>query len=451
MIEKITNDKISLTLPTVFGEELTFLEFCGKMRSKLNECIGVVNKNSSDIQQNTSAIQQNTFMISRNESDIVKLNGVVNSVSAQADENTVNINTISGKVDKNTADIQQNASAIQQNSSAIQQNTSAIQQNTTNIQQNTTNISKNELSIAEIHAAFNILRTDFLKQKTEALFAPVILNVDPHSFRADINASVYVRIGRINYNVLGCLYAKVNISFSGERDAKTLKINSIQFGDRKAVDITSVSTFFTSKTDVINLPISFVGTEDIPVGTSDMSVTGINLLGTSIVAESLASSFSLDSIPTGIDIPCESLAFTSPGGGEGDPKFVYTLKISEGNMDIFTTGVGFDAVTERSHIDIDFSSTISASNIYDQFLCVGGVYDDDSISSISENGVSLGAALINYTEYTDNNHTYTARISIKNIYDGGSSFTIKPTGVGTQPTPFGKFSHTSLTFDMINY
>ena len=451
MIEKIIPDRISLTLPTVFGEELTFLEFCGKLRAKLNESIDVVNKNSSDIQQNasaiqqnSSAIQQNTFAISRNESDIVKLNGVVNSLSAQADENTVNINTISGKVDKNTADIQQNASAIQQNSSAIQQNTS-------DIQQNTTNISKNELSIAEIHAAFNILRTDFLKQKAEALFAPVILNVDSHSLGADINASVYVRISRINTQVLGCLYAKINLSFSGATDAKTLKINSIQFGDRKAVDITSVSTFFTSKTDVINLPISFVGTEDIPVGTSDMSVTGINLLGTSIVAESLASSFSLDSIPTGIDIPCESLAFTSPGGGESDPKFIYILKISEGNMDIFTTGVGTNTITAKSHIDIDFSSTISASNIYDQFLCVGGVYDDVSISSISANGVNLGAALINYTEYTDNNHTYTARISIKNIYDGGSSFIIKPTGVGTQPTPFGKFSHTSLAFDMLNF
>ena len=374
MIEKIIPDRISLTLPTVFGEELTFLEFCGKLRAKLNESIDVVNKNTSDIQQNTSKI-------SRNESDIVKLNGVVNSISAQADENTV----------------------------------------------------------------------DILNRKIESLFAPVILNVDSHSHGADINASVYVRISRINTQGLGCLYAKINLSFSGANNAKTLKINSVQFGDRKALDITSVSTSFTAKTDVINLPISVVGSINIPVGTSDISVTGINLLGMSIVAESLASSFSLDSIPTGIDIPCESLAFTSPGGGESDPKFIYTLKISEGNMDIFTTGVGFDAVTERSHIDIDFSSTISASNIYDQFLCVGGVYDDDSISSISENGVRLGAALINYTEYTDNNRVCTARISIKNINDGGSNFIIKPTGVGTQPTPFGKFSQTSLTFDMINY
>lgn len=381
MIEKIIPDRISLTLPTVFGEELTFLEFCGKLRAKLNESIDVVNKNTSDIQQNTTDIQQNSSAISRNESDIVKLNGAVNSVSAQADENT--------------ADIQ--------------------------------------------------------NRKIESLFAPVILNVENHGPRADINASVYVRISRIDWQGLGCLYAKINLSFSGATDAKTLKINSVQFGYRKAVDITSVSTSFTAKTDVINLPISVVGSLDIPVGTSDMSVTGINLLGMSIVAESLASSFSLDSIPTGIDIPCESLAFTSPGGGESDPKFVYTLKISEGNMDIFTTGVGAPAMTERSHIDIDFSSTISAPNIYDQFLCVGGVYDDDSISSISANGVNLGAALINYTEYTDNNHTYTARISIKNIYDGGSSFSIKPTGVGTQPTPFGKFSHTSLAFEMLNY
>ena len=374
MIEKTIPDRISLTLPTVFGEELSFLEFCGKLRAKLNECIDVVN------------------------------------------ENTSNIEDVTSKTNENTA-----------------------------------NISKNELSLATLDAAFNVLRTDFLKQKVESLFAPVILNVENHEAGADINASVYIRLGRIDWQRLGCLYAKVNISFSGATDAKTLKINSVQFGDQKAADITSVSTSFTAKTDVINLPISVVGSLDIPVGTSDISVTGINLLGMSIVAESLASSFSLGSIPTGIDIPCDSLAFASPGGGESDPKFVYTLKISEGNMDIFTTAVGLNAVTGRSHIDIDFSKTISASNIYDQFLCVGGVYDDDSISSISQNGVNLGAALINYTEYTDNNHTYTARISIKNINDGGSNLVIKPTGVGSQPTPFGKFSQTSLTFDMINY
>lgn len=380
MIEKIIPDRISFTLPTVFGDELTFLEFCGKLRAKLNESIDVVNENTTNIQQNTTDIQQNATAISRNESDIVKLNGVVNSISAQADDNTV----------------------------------------------------------------------DILNRKIESLFAPVILNVDSHLFGADINASVYVRISRINPQGLGCLYAKVNISFSGATDAKTLKINSIQFGDRKAADINSVSTSFTAKTDVINLPISFVGTTDIPVGTSDMAVTGINLFERSIVASSLDSSFALDSIPTGIDIPCESLAFTSPAGGESDPKFIYTLKISEGNMDIFTTGVGTSGLTERAHLDIDFSSTISAPNVYDQFLCLGGVYDDDSISSISVNGVNLGAALINYTEYTDNDHVYNARISIKNIYDGGTPLTIKPTGIASQGTPFGKFSHTSLTFDMFN-
>ena len=374
MIEKIIPDRISLTLPTVFGEELTFLEFCGKLRAKLNECIDGVNENTTDIQKNTSDIQQNTAATSANKSDIEAIN-----------------------------------------------------------------------------AALNTLTYDFRNMKVNSLFAPVILNVESHASGADINAAVYVRIGRIDWQGLGCLYAKINLSFSGATDAKTLKINSVQFGDRKAADITSVSTSFTAKTEVINLPISVAGSVDIPVGTSDIAVTGINLLGISIVAESLASSFALNSIPTGIDIPCESLAFTSPGGGESDPKFIYTLKISEGNMDIFTTAVGAPAITERSRIDIDFSNTISAPNIYDQFLCVGGVYDDDSISSISANGVSLGAALINYTEYTDNNHTYTARISIKNINDGGQALMIKPTGVGSQPTPFGKFSHTSLTLDMINY
>ena len=381
MIEKIIPDRISLTLPTVFGEELTFLEFCGKLRAKLNECIDGVNENTSNIQQNTSNIQQNTA----------------------------------------------------------------------NIQQNTANISKNELSIATIDAAFNELRTNFLKQKAESLFAPVILNVESHELGADINASVYIRLGRIDYQGLGCLYAKVNISFSGATDAKTLKILSVQFGKRIILSLSDPTPTFTAKTDVINIPISVVGSTDIPVGTSDIAVTGLNFFGSSENISDISSAISIKYIPTGKDIPCNSLAFTSPGGGESDPKFIYTLKISEGNMDIFTTGVGAPTITERSRIDIDFSSTISAPNVYDQFLCVGGVYDDDSISSISANGVNLGAALINYTEYTDNNHTYTARMSIKNIYDGGTSLIIKPTGIASQGTPFGKFSHISLTLDIVNY
>ena len=408
MIEKIIPDRISLTLPTVFGEELTFLEFCGKLRAKLNECIDVVNENTSDIQDNANYI-----------------------------------NTIQGKTAQNIID-------IEKNTAAISKNTTDIQKNTSDIQQNTSAISANESSIATLNTAFNLLRSEFLNKKVESLFAPVILNVENHGYGADINASVYVRLGRIDWQRPGCLYAKINLSFSGATDAKTLKINSVQFGDQKAADITSVSTSFTAKTDVINLPISVVGSVDIPVGTSDMSVTGINLLGMSIVAESLASSFSLNSIPTGIDIPCESLAFTSPGDGESNPKFIYTLKISEGSMDIFTTGVGTNGTAEKSRIEIDFSSTISAPNVYDQFLCMNGVYDDDSISSIS-GGANLGAALINYTEYTDNNHTYTARISVKNINDGGPFLNIKSTGIASQPTPFGRFSHTSLTFDMLNF
>ena len=67
MIEKIIPDRISFTLPTVFGDELTFLEFCGKVRAKLNECIDVVNENTSAISKNTADIEQNTAIISKNE------------------------------------------------------------------------------------------------------------------------------------------------------------------------------------------------------------------------------------------------------------------------------------------------------------------------------------------------------------------------------------------------
>lgn len=47
MIEEVTPDNISFTLPTVFDEELSFLEFCGKIASKLNECIDGVNDNAA--------------------------------------------------------------------------------------------------------------------------------------------------------------------------------------------------------------------------------------------------------------------------------------------------------------------------------------------------------------------------------------------------------------------
>ena len=380
MIEKIIPDRISFTLPTVFGDELTFLEFCGKLRAKLNESIDIVNENTTNIQQNTTDIQQNATAISRNESDIVKLNGVVNSISAQADDNTA----------------------------------------------------------------------DILNRKIESLFAPVILNVDSHLSGADINASVYVRISRINPQGLGCLYAKINLSFSGATDAKTLKINSVQFGDRKAADITSVSTSFTAKTDVINLPISVVGSLDIPAGTSDISVTGINLLGMSIVASSLDSSFALDSIPTGIDIPCDSLAFTSPAGGEEDAKLVYTFKASEGCFDIFMTSAGIPAMSERASLRTDFTSIISNQKVFSQFLCNGGAYNSNTISTVATSGAPLGAALINYTEFTEGIHVYTARATLRTINAAGSQNLLKNTGIASQSVPIGEFAHISLTFDMFN-
>lgn len=374
MIEKIIPDRISLTLPTVFGDELTFLEFCGKVRAKLNECIDVVNENTSNIQQNTA-----------------------------------------------------------------------------NIQQNAANISKDELSLETLTTAFNDLKADFLNKKVESLFAPVILNIENHSLGADINAAVYIRMGRIDWQGLGCLYAKVNLSFSGATDAKTLKINSVQFGDRKAANIDSVSTSFTAKTDVINLPISFVGTADIPVGTSDIAVTGINLFEMSIVASSLDSSFALDSIPTGVDIPCESLAFTSPAGGEEDSKIVYTFKASEGCFDIFVTAAGTPAMSERASLQTDFTSIISNQKVFSQFLCNGGAYNSNTISTVATNGASLGAALINYTEFDgDGVHVYTARTTLRTINNAGASNLLMNTGIASQPVPYGTFAHISLTFDMFN-
>ena len=409
MIEKIIPDRISLTLPTVFGEELTFLEFCGKLRAKLNESIDVINKNTSDIQNNANYI-----------------------------------NTLQEKTAKNIIDIEKNTAAISKNATDIQKNTS-------DIQQNTSKISADESEIQAIKTAFNALRADFLNKKVESLFAPVILNVESHEPGADINASVYIRMGRIDWEGLGCLYVKINLSFSGANNAKALKINSIQFGDRKAADITSVSTSFTAKTDVINLPISFVGTEDIPVGTSDISVTGINLLGMSIVASSLDSSFALNSIPTGINIPCESLTFTSPAGGEEDSKIIYTFKASEGCFDIFAVAAGILAVSARASLQTDFTSIISNQKIFSQFFCNGGAYNSNTISTISTGGASLGATLINYTDFNgDGGHVYTARATLRTINAAGSSNMLNNTGIASQFVPFGEFAHTSLTFDMFN-
>ena len=389
MIEKIIPDRISLTLPTVFGDELTFLEFCGKLRAKLNECIDVVNENtvnintvSGKVDKNTVDIQQNTVNILKDESDIVDLKGVTNSISAQADKNTV----------------------------------------------------------------------DILNKKIESLFAPVILNVESHEFGADINAAVYVRIGRIDWQGLGCLYAKINLSFSGGTDAKTLKILSVQFGKRSILALDNPAPTFTAKTDVINIPISIVGTETTPVGTSDIAVTGLNFFGMSESISDISSAITLEYIPTGKDIPCESLAFTSPGGGEGDPKIAYTLKISEGNIDIYLTSGGQVLASEEAKLNVDFTDTISHSMIYGQFLCSGGVFDDDTISTISSSGIPLGAALINHTEYTDNGHIYNARMIIRDTDNNGGKkhILLYPTGIATKVIDFGLSSHISLTFDMFN-
>ena len=365
MIEKIIPDRISLTLPTVFGEELTFLEFCGKLRAKLNECIDVVNENTTDIQKNTS------------------------------------------------------------------------------------NISKNELSLAMLDAAFNELRTDFLKQKTEALFAPVILNVENHESGADINASVYVRLGRIDYQGLGCLYAKVNISFSGETAAKTLKILSVQFGKRSILSLDNPVPIFTAKSGVINLPISVVGTSDMPAGSSDIAVTGVNFFGAMDGITDTVSAFTLNDIPTGKDILCDSLAFTSPGGSEQDPKVLYTLRVAEGHMDILTAAAGISASAGRAYLYIDFADVISNSNIYTQFLCQGGSYNGDTISTVPDNGAGLGAALINYLENgTNGGEVYEARTILTIESGGGTPSLLKKPGNISKNLPAGQVAHISLKFDL---
>ena len=136
MIEKIIPDKISFTLPTVFGEELTFLEFCGRVRAKLNECIDVVNDKTATIDQFTARI----------------------------DANAANINTVSGKVGKNTADIQKNATAIATNTTNIQKNATAISANQSNIaaisgkvDKHISDIQKNTTDIQDNAAYINTL------------------------------------------------------------------------------------------------------------------------------------------------------------------------------------------------------------------------------------------------------------------------------------------------------
>lgn len=73
MIEEITPENISFTLPTVFDEELSFLEFCGKLSAKLNECIDGVNDNSEHI----NTIQEETV---KNKESISALNTSVEAL-----------------------------------------------------------------------------------------------------------------------------------------------------------------------------------------------------------------------------------------------------------------------------------------------------------------------------------------------------------------------------------
>ena len=72
MIEEVTPDNISFTLPTVFDEELSFLEFCGKIGSKLNECIDGVNDNAADINTLQEKTAENVVKIQKHDTEIAE-------------------------------------------------------------------------------------------------------------------------------------------------------------------------------------------------------------------------------------------------------------------------------------------------------------------------------------------------------------------------------------------
>lgn len=74
MIEEVTPENISFTLPTVFDEELSFLEVCGKLASKLNECIDGVNDNSEHINTIQEKTAENTIEIQKHDDILNNLN-----------------------------------------------------------------------------------------------------------------------------------------------------------------------------------------------------------------------------------------------------------------------------------------------------------------------------------------------------------------------------------------
>ena len=118
-------------------------------------------------------------------------------------------------------------------------------------------------------------------------------------------------------------------------------------------------------------------------------------------------------------------------------------------MDILTTAAGTSTSTGKAYLYIDFADVISNSNIYTQFLCQGGSYNGDTISTVPDNGAGLGAALINYLEDgTNGGEVYEARTILTMEAGGGTPNLLKKTGNISKNLPTGQVARISLTFDL---
>ena len=98
MIEEVTPDNISFTLPTVFDEELSFLEFCGKIGSKLNECIDGVNDNTGYINTLQEKTAGNIVEIQKHDTEIAKNKESISTLNTSVDAlRTDKVDKVDGK------------------------------------------------------------------------------------------------------------------------------------------------------------------------------------------------------------------------------------------------------------------------------------------------------------------------------------------------------------------
>lgn len=107
MIEPLNGIKLSFAIPTVFGDELSFSEFLGKVQEKLNEVIAEQNTLGETVKDLSSTVSQN-----KTETD-AKISNIEVTITANKQDADGKITALTATVAANKQDADEKLSALQ--------------------------------------------------------------------------------------------------------------------------------------------------------------------------------------------------------------------------------------------------------------------------------------------------------------------------------------------------